>query len=46
MTEVTRDTVTPAAFGVPDTESQRGTREPVRAHRSLFSTVAQREVHD
>ncbi|WP_432026084.1 hypothetical protein [Streptomyces sp. 1222.5] len=46
MTVVTRDAATPAAFGVPNTESRRGTREAVRTHRSLFSTVAQEEVHD
>ncbi|MEV6833327.1 hypothetical protein AB0N17_02130 [Streptomyces sp. NPDC051133] len=46
MTVVTRDVVTPAAFGVPNTESRRGTGEAVRAHQSLFSTVAQEEVHD
>ncbi|MFF3914217.1 hypothetical protein ACFYZB_12130 [Streptomyces sp. NPDC001852] len=46
MTVVTWDVVTPAACGVPNTESRRGTREALRAHQSLFSTVAQEEVHD
>ncbi|ASQ93389.1 MULTISPECIES: hypothetical protein [Streptomyces] len=31
MTVVTRDAVTPAAFGVPETESQRGTKTPATA---------------
>lgn len=31
MTVVTRDAVTPAAFGVPETESQRSTKTPARA---------------
>lgn len=31
MTVATRDAVTPAAFGVPETESQRSTRSPATA---------------
>lgn len=31
MTEVTRNAATPAAFGVPETESQRGTKTPATA---------------
>jgi hypothetical protein len=31
MTVVTRDAVTPAAFGVPETESQRSTKTPSTA---------------
>lgn len=31
MTVVTRDAVTPTAFGVPETEAQRGTKLPATA---------------
>jgi hypothetical protein len=31
MTVVTRDAVTPAAFGVPETESKRSTKTPAIA---------------
>lgn len=40
MTVVTRDAVTPAAFGVPETESQRSTKTPARAAVDLV-----REFH-
>jgi hypothetical protein len=35
MTVVTRDLVTPDAFGVPETESQRRTKTPARAAADL-----------
>ena len=35
MTVVTRDAVTPAAFGVPETKSQRSTKSPATAAGGL-----------